>query len=165
VRRPVRETWGNASVPPSRPGRRRRLLTPFPLLSPDPGELPPRGAAFTPPAHRCCSRAAPQARLDTGRGPSRLKRRELNPHTPPARSPRGARNSRASLSRENPVVSRDFGLPARCRPRLTRFGRAWLCFPPLPRRDALSLYLDPGKGGVASSSLECRPWSQRRRRP
>lgn len=82
-------------------------------------------------------------------------------HSWPARSPHGARNSRASLSRENPVISRDFRLPSRYGPRLTRFGPAWLCLPPLRSRGALSLYLDSilRQMGVASSSLEHLPCS------
>lgn len=52
----------------------------FPL-SADLGELPPQDAASSLPAHRCCSPAAPQAWLDTGREHSCRKRRELIPHS------------------------------------------------------------------------------------
>lgn len=76
----------------------------------------------------------------------RLHSRALTPHSPtrPARflKPRREKKPRASPSRENSGVSRDFRLPAHFGPRLTRFRTVGLCGLCLRSRDAFTFYLD-----------------------
>lgn len=128
----------------------RQALASFPL-SPGPRwlPLPTWAAASRPPTHRCCSRAAPQAWLDSRRAPGRFLRAPPTPRanssqtsTPRALPQAPAREKpRASLSRENSGISRDFRLPAHFGPRLTRFRVVRLCWLSLRSRDALTLYL------------------------
>lgn len=129
------------------PGRR----SPPSPLSPGPRwlPLPTWAAASRPPTYRCCSRAAPQAWLDSRRTPGRLLRAPPTPranssqtNTPRALPQATAREKpRASFSRENSSISRDFRLPAHFGPRLTRFRVVRLCGLSLRSRDALTLYL------------------------
>lgn len=77
---------------------------------------PPRDAASTPPAHRCRSRAAPWAWLDTGREPSCLQRRELTPHRAALRAgslaPRRKKFARFSFAGKPGPLARLPGTPS-----------------------------------------------------